>query len=76
MIRFVQRHRTLAALVQGTPLRSWISRRVWSELESDPAFVEGVVKGLADLKVGRRVPWSDMAGAGEDDGSTQPEMVP
>lgn len=57
MIRFVQRHRTIAALAHRTPLRSWISNRVWREVLSDPEFVRRLDQGRADLAAGRVTPF-------------------
>jgi len=59
-IRFLQRHRTAARLLNRGPVRRWIARRVWDELEHDPAFVEGMARGRADIEAGRVVRWEDV----------------
>lgn len=62
MIRFLQRHRSIGHLISRGPIRSWISRRVWAELERDPVFIAAMAKGEADLRAGLFVPWRDVVG--------------
>jgi hypothetical protein len=43
MIRRPQAHPRLARLLVRGPIRSWVSRRVWAELEARPGFMEAIV---------------------------------
>lgn len=61
-IRWLQAHRRLARLVSRGPVRSWISRRVWAELEADPEFVAAMKRGQDDLTAGRFYRWHDRTG--------------
>ena len=52
-IRFLQRHRTVARLLNRGPVRRYIAARVWSDLESTPGFNERMRQAEADIGAGR-----------------------
>lgn len=51
--RWLQSHRTLARLFVRGPVKAWVSRRVWAEIERDPAFMAGIQQGMRDIAAGR-----------------------
>jgi hypothetical protein len=63
--RWLAAHRTLARLIVRGPIREWISRRVWADIEKEASFLSAFREGQADFAAGRWYHWSS-------DGTTTP----